>query len=119
MLYKKTIIVWSDDVQDLEAAVRSAVDAAENANGEIVAYGVAQPSYIVADPEADPDFDDSVAEVFALARKWYTGKTDGSLYPSVQHASKAAAEAWITEQSRTDPLGVARGDYFLDPPNDE
>lgn len=48
---------------------------------------------------------------------WYTGKiSDVQPGTSTAHETLAQAEAWIAEREKIDPVGVARGDYYIDGP---
>jgi hypothetical protein len=48
-------------------------------------------------------------------KMWTTGKVKDKSIRATHH-TEAEAVAWIDEQKATDPEGVARGDYYIDPP---
>ncbi len=56
VLYKKTVVLWSDNDAALQEAARSAVNAARGYD-PVYAYGIGKDDYSVADPQSDPDYD--------------------------------------------------------------
>lgn len=63
MLFKKTIVIWSDDLDNITEVGTFAVEAIRSSDG-VVGFG--HPVVRVEDPLHDPDYEPAVEEAFGV-----------------------------------------------------
>jgi hypothetical protein len=65
-LYKKLIVVWSDQIADCVEAAENAIEAAQENEGNIVAYSFGSDFYEVHNPKTDQHHSEGLIESFEM-----------------------------------------------------